>query len=122
MGRTMIQIRQNLPDSAPGSPVRFPPGSLIRHRRYGYRGVVVAFDLECRADEGWYRKNRTQPARDQPWYHVLVHGSMQTTYAAQTSLMPDPSGEPIAHPLLGQYFGALREGYYERNDRDWPVG
>ena len=74
---------------------KFLPGTLVRHRRYGYRGVVVEYDPICRADKQWYRGNRTQPNRDQPWYHVLVHGSDTVTYAAEENLQPDESGEPV---------------------------
>jgi heat shock protein HspQ len=116
----MIQFRKRGPEPPESSPARFQPGHLVRHRRYGYRGVVVALDLECRADEDWYRSNRTQPDRDQPWYHVLVHGSTQTTYAAESSLMPDPSGEAVLHPLLGHFFDRLEDGFYVRNERPWP--
>ena len=86
---------------------RFHVGQLVRHRRYGYRGVVVAYDTTCQADDEWYARNQTQPERDQPWYHVLVDGSAQTTYAAQTSLETDPSREPIRHPWLERYFSAF---------------
>ena len=71
----MIQFHKRGPELPESSPARFQPGHLVRHRRYGYRGVVVALDLECGAGDDWYRSNRTQPDRDQPWYHVLVHGS-----------------------------------------------
>ena len=30
---------------------RFEPGQLVVHRRYGYRGVVVAFDVTCEAKD-----------------------------------------------------------------------
>ena len=103
----------------PHDPARFGEGTLVRHRRYGYRGVVVALDLECRADEAWYQKNHTQPDRDQPWYHVLVHGSTQTTYAAESSLVPDGDPSPIEHPLVGLFFSAYEDGAYVRNDRPW---
>ena len=61
--------------SRPAQPV-FESGQLVRHRRYGYRGVVVDRDEFCQADDEWYSKNQTQPNRDQPWYHVLVDGSL----------------------------------------------
>ena len=64
----------------------FEVGWIVRQRRYGYRGVVVAFDLTCQAEDGWYFANRTQPERYQPWYHLLVHDGPHVTYAAQTSL------------------------------------
>ena len=40
---------------------RFEVGTLVQHRRYGYRGVVVAVDDVCRADEAWYQKNQHSP-------------------------------------------------------------
>ena len=112
----MIQRRQVEP--TPG--FRFRPGDLVRHRRYGYRGVVVQGDAACQADESWYRSNQTQPDRGQPWYHVLVHGSVHTTYAAQENLKADPGGGPIAHPLLEHFFDAFEGTSYLRNDRPWP--
>ena len=98
---------------------QFREGQLVRHRHHGYRGVVVAFDLHCRAADAWYQNNRTQPAREQPWYHVLVHGSAHATYAAQENLVADDSAEPIVHPQLAEFFGELRDGAYVRNDRRW---
>lgn len=102
------------------APRQYHAGQLVRHRRYGYRGVVVGFDLSCQADESWYQTNRTQPDRSQPWYHVLVHQTPQVTYAAQTSLEPDPLSEPIVHPMLDAFFSGFSEGRYIRNDRPWP--
>ena len=58
-----------------GSASHFDVGTLVRHRRYGYRGVIVAFDATCQASDQWYYSNQTQPSHDQPWYHVLVHES-----------------------------------------------
>ena len=114
----MIMIRRKRRSDG-GAPAQFVPGELVRHRRYGYRGVVVDFDLSCTAPEEWYLSNKTQPKKDQPWYHVLVDGSAHTTYAAQTSLMADYSGEPITHPLLDEFFDGFAEGQYVRNDRPW---
>jgi heat shock protein HspQ len=99
----------------------FRPGQLVRHRRYGYRGVVVDCDPLCRASEAWYRKNQTRPDRDQPWYHVLVHGSQITTYAAQSSLTEDDSAQPIDHPLVGQFFDEFTGDGYRRNQRPWQL-
>jgi len=98
----------------------FTPGQLVRHRRYDYRGVVVAFDLTCQAEDDWYLGNSTQPERSQPWYHVLVHGSHQVTYAAQTSLDEDDSGEQVFHPLVPHLFSSFDGGQYVRNDEPWP--
>jgi heat shock protein HspQ len=97
----------------------FAIGQRVRHKTYGYRGIVVDFDVTCHADDEWYRSNKTQPDRDQPWYHVLVHNSAGNTYAAEESLVPDVSQEPIAHPLIHEFFEVQAEGY-DRNDLIWP--
>ena len=103
----------------PPRPV-FEPGQLIVHRRYGYRGVVVTCDERCQASEEWYEKNQTQPDRNQPWYHVLVHGTSTCTYAAAENLAADTSGEPIQHPLVEHFFVEFKEGRYVRNQTPWP--
>ena len=95
----------------------FRPGQLVRHQRYDYRGVVVAYDLQCDAPDEWYQTNQTQPDRDQPWYHVLVHGANMTTYAAQSSLLADGAGKRIDHPLVDKYFSEFTGTSYVRNNR-----
>ena len=93
----------------------FSEGTLVHHVRYDYRGVVVKVDKRCQASEVWFRKNRTQPDRDQPWYHVLVHGG-QETYVAQSNLELDISREPISHSEISQIFPTFLEGkYYKQN-------
>ena len=74
----VVILKSDFPRHVPASeqPV-FEPGQLIRHRPYGYRGVVVDRDEFCQADDEWYLKNQT---RDQPWYHGLVDGSSTCTY------------------------------------------
>lgn len=92
---------------------RFAPGDLVFHRRYRYRGVVAGFDRSCRADEAWYRRNMTQPDRNQPWYHVLVHGADHTTYVAEENLEPYEGGEQVRHPLTKQLFASFSGGRYQ---------
>ena len=117
----MIMLKR--PTSEAETPQRDPLyrlGQIVRHRRYGYRGVVVDFDLTCKADAAWYQSNQTQPDRDQPWYHVLVDGSSNATYAAQTSLEADERSDPIVHPYLELFFMEFTGDRYVRNDRSWP--
>ncbi|MEX0939676.1 MAG: heat shock protein HspQ [Pirellulales bacterium] len=99
---------------------KFQPGELVFHKRYNYRGVIVAVDRVCLAGERWYDSNRTQPARNQPWYHVLVDGTDGTTYVAQSNLRPDDRLDPVEHPLVDQFFDDFDGERYERNDREWP--
>lgn len=92
----------------------FSPGQLICHKRFGYRGVVVDVDATFQLTDEWYDEvARSRPPKDQPWYHVLVDESETTTYVAERHLEGETSGEPIHHPLLGQYFSRFRGGRYE---------
>lgn len=108
------------PQSLSASQPDFVSGQLVRHKRADYRGVIVDYDLHCRADELWYRSNSTQPDRDQPWYHVFVHGTNVVTYAAQSSLQPDEDSGPIEHPLVPYFFSRVENGRYLRNKEPWP--
>lgn len=91
--------------------LKYPVGTVIHHRRYAYRGVVVKVDSECQADENWYQRNRTQPDRGQPWYHVLVHGGNET-YVAEENLEPDTAAAPIEHPMVPRFFPTFLDGKY----------
>lgn len=92
---------------------QFEVGQLVHHRKYGYRGVVASHDPYCRASESWYRRNRTQPRRDQTWYHVLVDGGKQT-YVAEENLELDGHGTQVDHPYVPHFFAAFLSGKYHR--------
>ncbi len=95
---------------------RFRVGQLIHHRRFDYRGVIVDVDATFEGTEEWYETMATsRPPKDQPWYHVLVDGAAHMTYVTEQNLEPDLTGEPIAHPLLDQFFDDLRDGLYVRH-------
>ena len=98
---------------------QFRIGQVVKHKRYGYRGVIVHRDLCCLADDSWYFSNATQPDRDQPWYQILVDESVCTTYAAEENLLPDNDPTPVRHPLVTKYFRGRRKGLYLRNNKPW---
>lgn len=91
----------------------FEIGQVIYHRHYEYRGVVVSVDRRCLADEEWYFNNRTQPERDQSWYHVLVDGGRET-YVAEENLEADTLGSPVDHPMVDRFFPTFTQGRYYR--------
>ena len=96
---------------------KFAPGQLIQHRLFGYRGVITDLDPSFSASEEWYEQvAQSRPPKDQPWYHVLVHDSDQTTYVAERNLAPDESAEPVRHPLLDDFFGGFSGGRYRRRE------
>ncbi len=98
----------------------FKSGQVVRHKKYGYRGVIVDFDDFCQSSDDWYYGNQTQPDRSQPWYHILVDGTDQVTYVAQSNLKNEESFEKIEHPLLSYFFTEGKKGNYIRNGNPWP--
>jgi len=98
---------------------QFSVGQVVHHRKFGYRGVIVDVDPEYRGSEEWYRiMARSQPPRDKPWYHVLVHDATHRTYVAERHLESDPSGGQVNHPELGAFFDTFERGrYHTRTER-----
>ncbi len=90
----------------------FEPGCLVRHKKLGYRAVVVARDERIRRLGGPGQERR------QPWCHLLLAGS-GSAYTAEASLEADETGEEIHHPLIPQYFERFNNGRYRRNDKPW---
>ena len=92
---------------------RFAVGDLIRHRLFDYRGVIVDVDPRFQSTDEWYETvARSNPPKDKPWYHVLVHEAAHMTYVAERNLEPDESVAPIMHPLLGDFFSRFESGRY----------
>ena len=99
-------------------------GEVISHKRYFYRGVIVSIDDRYKAPDDWYQANQTQPNRNQPWCHILVDGSQQVTYVAQSNLEYDQLGSPVVHPMLNLFFYGHdeNENKYLRNEIPWDPG
>lgn len=86
---------------------------------FEYRGVIYDVDAVFMGTEEWYEHvARSRPPKDQPWYHVLVHGGEQTTYVAERHLAADESGEAVQHPLIETYFTEFRGGRYVQRSRN----
>ena len=98
------------------SRARFRVGQMVRHKLFDYRGVIFDAEATFQGSDEWYEAMaRTRPAKDRPWYHVLVHDAEHTTYVAERNLQPDLTGEPINHPTLFHFFEELRDGIYVRH-------
>ncbi len=99
-----------------GKVAKFGIGELIHHKLFDYRGVVADVDAAFAGTEEWYdAMARSRPPKDEPWYHVLVHGAEHSTYVAERNLETDRTGEPIVHPGLDRLFVELRDGVYVRH-------
>ena len=92
---------------------KFSIGQCVHHRLFDYRGVVVDVDPEFQGTDDWYETvARSQPPKDEPWYHVLVHDADNETYVAERNLTVDNSNEPVSHPLLQEFFVDFEQGVY----------
>ena len=95
------------------SKCKFSIGEIIHHSRFDYRGVIFDVDATFQGTEEWYRKMaKSNPPRDQPWYHVLVDQSATITYVAEKNLEADVILKPVIHPLVDQYFKEFDDGKY----------
>ncbi|MYH13965.1 MAG: heat shock protein HspQ [Gammaproteobacteria bacterium] len=84
---------------------QFAPGEIVKHRKFGYRGVIFQADTEFELSEEWYEAvARSRPPKDAPWYHVLVDGGSHSTYVAERHLARSGDRSQIEHPMLGHYF------------------
>jgi heat shock protein HspQ len=100
-------------ESETTSNMRFRVGHVVHHKRFDYRGVVIGVDPKFAGSDEWYETVAlSRPPKDRPWYHVLPHGARHQTYVADRNLQPDPSGDPIEHPLVQVHFTHFINGRY----------
>ena len=61
-------------------------GSIVRHRVYPFRGVVVDVDPEFDNTDEWYEAipAEVRPDKEQPFYHLLAENS-DSYYSAYVS-------------------------------------
>ena len=92
---------------------KFTVGQVVRHRLFGYRGLIFDVDPEFDLSPEWYQNMaQSQPPKDQPWYHVMVDGESHVTYVAERNLEGADEDGPIDHPLLPLFFSEGRRGGY----------
>ena len=97
--------------------VKFSVGDLIHHRLFNYRGVIVDVDSKFQATDDWYEQvAKSRPPKNKPWYHVLVHESIHSTYVSEQNMEPDDSLEPILHPMIEKFFSKFDNGRYIGNE------
>lgn len=92
---------------------KFTVGQIVRHKRFGYRGVVYDLDSEFSGSEEWYEyMAKSRPPKDAPWYKVLVDEAAHETYVAERNLEFDDDPAPIRHPAVADMFEGLDNGAY----------
>eukprot|EP00761_Pharyngomonas_kirbyi_P014489 gb/GECH01014519.1/.p1 GENE.gb/GECH01014519.1/~~gb/GECH01014519.1/.p1 ORF type:complete len:286 (+),score=87.41 gb/GECH01014519.1/:1-858(+) len=59
--------------SSSSSSVKYGIGQVIRHRKFGYRGVIYGWDTSCQQGEEWIEANGVEQHKvSKPFYHVLA--------------------------------------------------
>nr|XP_042703276.1 F-box only protein 21-like [Chrysemys picta bellii] len=90
--------------------VQFNVGQVIIHRRFGYSGVIVGWDVKARAPEEWLQHKyppEKQGLRDTPHYRILINQA--NSFSKSTAYIPEEDitiimGLEIHNPDLTAYF------------------
>ncbi|HZD25171.1 MAG TPA: heat shock protein HspQ [Alphaproteobacteria bacterium] len=95
---------------------KFRIGDVVRHRIHPFRGVIFDVDPVFANTEEWWLAipEDRRPRKDQPFYHLLAENA-ETTYIAYVSeqnLLPDETGQPVAHPQITDLFAGIEDGRY----------
>lgn len=90
--------------------IKYRVGQVIKHKKWGYRGVIVGWDERARAPENWIATMHgpSNPHwRTQPNYCILVdtrdRATPQFTYVPQENLQIIQQTK-IIHPAVDEYF------------------
>ena len=134
-GPALRRVREARELHAACSASTFVPGTVIRHARFKYRGVIYGWDPVCERDAVWCAAAGVRP--DQPFYYVLpdegdslrlLGGVRISKYVAHENVVPlsltaDPGDQPppnrLKHRALDHYFDGYspRQGAYVPNKR-----
>mmetsp|Transcript_7461 Transcript_7461/g.8585 ORF Transcript_7461/g.8585 Transcript_7461/m.8585 type:complete len:234 (+) Transcript_7461:190-891(+) len=139
----MLNERNEMLQSKPLSSFQKPKhvhlsvGQVFRHKKYGYRGVVIAHWPQCPIEDEEERDQWLQTwgpfhdGNDQAFYSTLVDTKDRPlgfkTIAAEENLEPlDDVESPIEHPELDAYFDGFEYGHHklkkkllDRFPEDW---
>ena len=99
---------------------KFGIGAAVRHRVYGFRGVIFDVDPIFNNSEEWWENipEDVRPRKDQPFYHLLAETpeperSPYIAYVSEQNLVPEDRDEdPIDHPELDEFFDGVEDGRF----------
>ena len=92
---------------------KYSLGQMVKHKSLEYRGVIIDVDSRFKYSEACYLAIAGKPDKEQPWYHILVDETNYIIYVPEKNINADPSGEPVEHPEIEQYFSRLENGIYQ---------
>lgn len=116
-----------LPNVPAGAPLvahaRFRMGDVVRHRLYGFRGLVFDIDPVFANSEEWYESipEDMRPVREQPFYHLFAENDEGSyiAYVSQQNLEDDNRSGAINHPAIDHLFQRQKDGTYRMRGDRW---
>ncbi|HMP62864.1 MAG TPA: heat shock protein HspQ [Phenylobacterium sp.] len=100
---------------------KYAIGQVVRHRIFPFRGVIFDVDPEFANTEEWLNSipPNVRPRKDQPFYHLLAENaeSAYVAYVSEQNLLPDDTGEPVAHPQAAVLFETFHGDHYTLRPR-----
>ena len=95
---------------------KFRIGQVVRHRKYGFRGIIFDVDPQFANTDEWYESipRESRPRKDQPFYHLFAVGESgpYIAYVSEQNLVKDDESGPVEHPALSEYFEGMDDGCY----------
>lgn len=92
-------------------------GQVVRHKKWGYKGVIIGWDPTCVAPDKWITEmhGSNKHWKSQPNYALLVHtgdkSEPQITYVPQENISPIRN-EEVTHPYVYKYFDSYDGAQY----------
>jgi len=89
--------------------IQFRVGQVVKHKKWGYRGVIIAWDETAKAPEEWLKAmhKENKEWRNQPNYSILVdtrdRQAPQMTYVPQENIEVIKNTK-VLHPSVEDYF------------------
>nr|XP_012953337.1 F-box only protein 21 isoform X1 [Anas platyrhynchos]XP_027310769.1 F-box only protein 21 isoform X1 [Anas platyrhynchos]XP_038033453.1 F-box only protein 21 isoform X1 [Anas platyrhynchos] len=107
------QVRSPKPES-----IQFSVGQVIVHKRLGYSGVIVGWDVKAKAPEEWLQHKyppAKQDVRDTPHYRILINKA--NGFGKSTTYIPEEEitiimGLEVHHPDMKAYFSGYDGSKY----------
>ena len=97
---------------------KFPIGLQVKHKKFGFRGVIFDVDPVFSNSEEWWEAipEDVRPSKDQPYYHLLAvtqeEDNPYIAYVSEQNLVPDTSGDDISHPGMADFFDGWADGVH----------
>ncbi|KAK4825482.1 hypothetical protein QYF61_027637 [Mycteria americana] len=98
--------------------IQFSVGQVIVHKRFGYSGVIVGWDVKANAPEEWLHHQyppAKQDLKDTPHYRILINKA--NGFGKSTAYIPEEEitiimGLEVQHPDMKAYFSGYDGSKY----------